>query len=246
MRELESGIQTGKVFTGLDSLKRLASYPHYTTGSAEIDRILGGGLKGGRLVMVFGKSNSGKSQLAMQSALHAAKAGVRSLYLDTEGAFRPERVEGMSSAKGWRPEPLLSKIVYLRCKSAAEQADAVIRMSQRSETADCRLVVVDTLTTNFSLELPGAVNMPDRQGALNAHLSQMARDAFLNGRAYLLTNRVTFGQGDTDVGVGGSTVDQLVHVSLRLERVDGRVRVSDAAGGRACLVSMGESGIGAQ
>jgi hypothetical protein len=94
------------------------------------------------------------------------------------------------------------------------------------------------------LDLPGNENMPDRQGALNSHLSEMARDAFLGRRAYLLTNRVTYDKTGADVGIGGSTVDQLVHASLHMQREGRMVRVSDTASGKSCLVEIGGAGIG--
>jgi RecA/RadA recombinase len=240
-----SRVGTAAFFSGLDARRRLASYPSFTSGSERIDRLLEGGIKAGRLVMIFGKSNSGKSQLAMQAVLCAAKAGARSLYIDTEGAFRPERVEEMALERGWNGRLLLESIVYLRCSSAAEQADAIRRMSARAETSQCRLVVIDTLTRNFSLDLPGSENMPDRQGALDTHLSEMARDAFLNCRAYVLTNRVTFDRTGADVGIGGSTVEQLVHASLHMQREGAMVRVSGTRGGGSCLVAIDKSGIGA-
>ncbi len=231
-------------FSGWDLAKRLAAYPRYPSGSAAIDKLLGGGYKAGRLVMAFGKSSTGKSQLAMQAVLCAAHEGVRSLYIDTEGAFRPERVQEMAKWRGWDAPALLERIVYLRCISAAEQAETVRRMAKRDATASCRLVVIDTLTRNFSLDLPGNANMPGRQGAIDAHLSEAARDAFLNGRAYLLTNRVTFSGVDSDTGIGGRTVAQLVHSSLHLEREGGMVRVSEVSSGSDALVGIGGSGLG--
>lgn len=234
----------GTVFSGRNAVRWLASLPLYASGSHQADRLLGGGYKAGRLVVVFGKSGTGKTQLAMQAVLCAAHAGVTSLFIDTEGGFRPERLAEMARARGWHEPLLLERIVYLRCNSAAEQSEAVRRMAKRRETAACRLVAIDTLTRNFSLDLPGRANMPDRQGALDAHLSEMARDAFLNGRAYLLTNRVTYGVRDEDVGIGGKTVAQLVHTSLHLEREGGQIRMKEERDGRSCLVGIGESGIG--
>jgi len=195
--------------------------------------------------VAFGKSGTGKTQLAMQAVLCAAHAGVTSLFIDTEGGFRPERLREMACARGWHECGLLERIVYLRCNSAAEQSEAVRHMAKREKTAACRLVTIDTLTRNFTLDLPGRANMPDRQGALDVHLSEMARDAFLNERAYLLTNRVTFGVEEEDVGIGGRTVAQLVHTSLHLEKEKGQVRIKEENDGGSCLVRIGDSGIGA-
>ena len=186
-----------------------------------MDSILGGGFRAGRLTQIYGRSGSGKSQIAMQAVLEAAKAGRRSLYIDTEGSFRPERLEEMSKARGLQVDKLLDSIIYVRIDSSSEQMDTIRSMSSRDLTAPCGLVVVDTLTRNFSVDLPGRSNLTSRQAALDVHLSEIARDAYLARRAYLLTNRVTFGSL-SDISIGGKTVEQMVDTSIRIEK-SGRV-----------------------
>jgi RecA/RadA recombinase len=210
--ERASGVETAG-----EAAKRVGSFPFLGSGSKKLDLLLRGGYRCGTLTEVFGRSNSGKSQLAMQAALMAAKSGVSSLYIDTEGSFRPERLEQMAVGRGWETQSLLNKIVYVRSDSAAEQMETVRRMQGRSATASCRLVIVDTITRNFSVELPGSTNLVSRQEAVAVHLSEMARDAYVNGRAYVLCNRVTFGP-TRDVSIGGRTVEQMVNTSIMLER----------------------------
>ena len=225
-----------------DSVRRVSSYPFHSAGSVAIDGLLGGGFRAGTLTELFGRSNSGKTQLAMQAALVAAREGEKSLYIDTEGAFRPERVEEIAKVRGWETNGLLERIVYVRSDSSSEQMEAVRKMSSRPSTSECRLVIVDTLTRNFSLDLPGRSNLSSRQGALDVHLSEMARDAYLNRRAYVLTNRVTFG-ANRDVGIGGRTVEQLVGVSMLLERVEGRIKATVISNGDSASASIGPSGV---
>ncbi len=228
--------------TAAEAIRRAASLGTFSSGSQSVDGLLRGGFRRGRLTELFGRSGSGKTLLAAQTALLAAKAGEKSLYVDTEGSFRPERLEQIADSRGWSTEGLLEKIVYVRSDSSSEQVETVRRMSAREATSACSLVVVDTLTRNFSVELPGRSNLSSRQAALNVHLSDMARDAYLNGRAYILTNRVTFGTLH-DVGIGGRTVDQLVHGSIRLEREEGRVKVTHMTSGESVSAALGPSGI---
>jgi len=228
--------------TGEEARSRLESLPRLTSGSPSFDRVLGGGFRVGRVTEVYGKSNSGKSQLAMQSALLASKGGWRTLYLDTEGAFRPERIERMAAARGWAAPSLLLRITYLRCASAAEQMEVVRMMAKRRATATVTFVVVDTLTKNFSVDMGGTSNTAERQGALDVHLSEIARDAFLNKRAYLLTNRVTFSRSDSDVSIGGPTVSQLVDRSIRLRR-EGGSTTAEVPGTGTAVLRFGEEGL---
>jgi len=228
--------------TAGDSVRRVSSFPFHGTGSAAIDKLLGGGYRAGTLTELYGKSNSGKTQLAMQAALVAARDGMRSLYIDTEGAFRPERVEEIAETRGWEVEGVLEKIVYARSDSSSEQMEAVRKMGSRPATSACKLVIIDTLTRNFSLDLPGRSNLASRQGALDVHLSEMARDAYLNGRAYVLTNRVTFGTS-RDVGIGGRTVAQLVSTSVSLEKAQDRIKATVMPTGKSTSALVGPFGV---
>jgi RecA/RadA recombinase len=228
--------------TGTDVAKKTGSFPTFSSGSVTLDGLLEGGYRGGRAVEMHGRSNTGKTQLAMQAVLCAARRGKKALFIDTEGTFRPERLEGMAEARGWDPAGILERIVYLRTDSFAEQMETVARMNAREATATCSLVAVDTLTRNFTIGLPGRSNLAERQGSLGVHLSEIARDAYLNARAYLLTNRVTFGPSH-DVAIGGRTVEQMVHASILLERDGGTVKATEMSTGRSVLTFMGKAGV---
>jgi len=238
-----SGDKTsGSVEAADGAMKKLASYPTFSTGSKNLDLLLGGGCRAGTITLLYGRSNSGKTQLAMQTAMLCARAGREALFVDTEGSFRPERVEEMARARGMNTEGILGRIVYVRTDSVSEQMETVRLMQTRAVTSSAALTVVDTLTRNFTLEFPGRPNMSSRQAALNVHLSEMARDAYLNARAYLLTNRVTFGNQD-DVGIGGRTVEQLVHRSIMLERDGRKVRFTDPGTGEHTFAEVGAVGV---
>lgn len=62
------------------------------TGLEEIDNLLGGGIESESLTELFGESKSGKSQFCHWCCVKAAAEGYRSVYIDTEGSFRPERI----------------------------------------------------------------------------------------------------------------------------------------------------------
>lgn len=244
MTDVKAGVREtgGSVLDADGAVRRAGSFPYYTSGSGNLDGLLGGGFRGGSLTEIHGKSNSGKSQVAMQASLCAAERGETVLYVDTEGSFRPERIEEMATARGWETRGVLERIVYVRSDTSSEQMEVVRRMGVREATAGCRLVIVDTLTKNFSVDFPGRSNMQRRQGALDVHLSEMARDAALYGRAYLLTNRVTFG-ATKDIGIGGKTVEQLVHRSLLLEREEKKVKATDIQTGEASWMEVGAAGV---
>jgi DNA repair protein RadA len=192
---------------------------HLSTGSDSLDEVLGGGLLTGELFEVYGESRTGKTQLALQASLIAASKGMVVSYIDTEGTFRPERIMQMSEKRGLDGYDALKRIFCLRGADSNSQIQAVEQVRTSSELLKTRLVVVDTLTKNFSLEYPGNAKTPQRQVLLAAYLDSLVRDAVLCDRAVLLTNRVTsppLSSQSNTVRIGGETVTQYVQRSLKL------------------------------
>jgi DNA repair protein RadB len=58
---------------------------HLATACPALDALLDGGLESDAITLVFGEGGSGKTNLALQCAREAAKAGKRVAYVDTEG-----------------------------------------------------------------------------------------------------------------------------------------------------------------
>lgn len=73
-----------------------------TTGSRELDKLLGGGIETGSITEMFGEFRTGKTQIchtmAVTCQLPIAQGGGegKCLYIDTEGTFRPERLLAVS------------------------------------------------------------------------------------------------------------------------------------------------------
>ena len=71
---------------------------HLTSGSTELDKLLGGGMETGSLTELFGEFRTGKTQLChtlcvtCQLPISSGGGQGRALYIDTEGTFRPERL----------------------------------------------------------------------------------------------------------------------------------------------------------
>ena len=86
-----------------------------TTGSKELDKLLGGGVETGSITEIFGEFRTGKTQIchtlcvtcqvcvatqiclaslifARQIPLEQGGGEGKALYIDTEGTFRPERL----------------------------------------------------------------------------------------------------------------------------------------------------------
>src|SRR5580693_7196718 len=68
-----------------------------TTGSKELDELIGGGVETNAITEAYGKFSSGKSQIGFQLSVNTQlpkkDGGLEGnvLFIDTEGTFRPER-----------------------------------------------------------------------------------------------------------------------------------------------------------
>ncbi len=70
----------------------LGEEERFSTGVEELDRVLGGGVVPGSLVLLGGEPGAGKSTLLLQVAQHVAAAGLRVLYASGEESARQIRM----------------------------------------------------------------------------------------------------------------------------------------------------------
>ncbi len=117
------------------------------TGMGEFNRVLGGGLVAGSVVLLGGEPGVGKSTLLLQALLRMTAAGISTLLVSGEESaaqvkLRSNRLAGDSSGL-----PLLSET----------QTEAVVACLEQTRPAVC---VVDSVQTLWSSELgstPGSV-----------------------------------------------------------------------------------------
>jgi RecA/RadA recombinase len=211
----------GEEFSLETALRHASKATPISTGSQGLDTLLGGGYTPGEIVEIYGSSNTGKTQLALQAALMGATAGMNVVFVDTESTFRPERIAQIATVRGYDSEQVLSRIIAIRAYDARKQLDSLFAITDREDSNEYRLVIVDTLTKNFSIDYAGKSKMIYRQQQLNVYLNLLARDAYLNRRAVILTNRVArigLNGKSREVDIGGSTVRHLVHKAIHLMR----------------------------
>jgi RecA/RadA recombinase len=192
-----------------------------STGSKALDDALGGGIHTGMITDLYGESGSGKSQLCFTLCANCAK---NILFVDTMGTFRPERIMEISGSR-----LSLEKITYIRPFTTTEQNNATKKIIEVRP----RLVVIDTLTSLFSMEWPG----PKRHRAIMKYLHELAVLAISLRSAIVITNMIRsgppvtlFDQAGRNVGQAvipwqqreflGSSVSIYSHIKVKLEIVD--------------------------
>lgn len=168
-----------------------------TTGVPEFDRVLGGGLVPGAVVLVAGEPGVGKSTLLLDVAARAARADRTVLYVSGEESAaqvrsRAERIEAMA-----------------RSLLLASETDLGLVLGQIEATSP-DLLVVDSVQTISSTEVEGAAG---NVGQVRETAASLIRVAKARGMSVLLVGHVT-----KDGSIAGPRVlEHLVDVVVQFE-----------------------------
>ena len=136
-----------------------------TTGISEFDRVLGGGVVPGSLVLLGGEPGIGKSTLLLQAASHFAGAFGPVLYCSGEESVHQIKLRG--DRLGVRADRL-----YLLAETCVE------RLLEEVDRLKPALLIVDSIQTVFSLKLqsaPGSVSQV-RQAATDLLFTAKGRN----------------------------------------------------------------------
>jgi DNA repair protein RadA/Sms len=150
--------------------------PRLPSGIAELDRVTGGGLVRGSVLLLGGDPGIGKSTLLIQVTAALARAGQRVVYISGEEAvaqvrLRAERL-GLGGAK-----------VELAAETAVEDIIATL-----SEGATPRLVVIDSIQTMWTDMVDSA---PGTVTQVRGSAQALIRYAKRSGAAVILVGHVT-------------------------------------------------------
>ncbi len=224
---------------GFESADKLAEKRKHvgkiTTGSKEVDALLGGGIETQSITEVYGKFASGKSQWCFQTAvtvqLPVEKGGLggNCLYIDSENSFRPERVIQVAKHFGLEPEKVLKKVFVARAYNSDHQMLLADKSNELIKDKKIKLIIVDSLMAQFRSEYVGRGTLANRQQKLNKHLRTLMKLAELNNIAVLVTNQVMQRPdilfGDPTAPVGGEVVAHAskTRIYLRKSKADTRV-----------------------
>ncbi len=186
--------------------------PRFSTSSTELDRVLGGGLVDGSVVLIGGDPGIGKSTILLQTLCHIAQR-LPALYVTGEEsqqqvAMRARRLE--------LPQDKL-KVMTETC------IEAIIETARRERP---KVMVIDSIQTIFTEQLqsaPGGVAQVRESAAL------LVRYAKQSGTAIFLVGHVT----KEGALAGPRVLEHMVDTVLYFEgESDGRLRLLRAVKNR--------------
>ncbi len=207
-----------------------AAWHPRSTGSGELDRVLGGGLVPGSVTLVGGEPGVGKSTLLLQVASEMAKSGGRVLYVSAEES--PQQVRIRAERLG-----ALAPRLYLASETALPNLVAHL------DQVEPDLLVVDSIQTIYE---PGITSAPGSVSQVRECAARLVHEAKARDVATVLVGHVTKDGGLAGPRVLEHIVDTVVsfegdrHHALRLLRaVKHRFGSTDELG----LFEMTEDGL---
>ena len=206
-----------------------------STKSNELDTMIGGGIETGSITEIYGKYASGKTQVCFQTAvtvqLPVEQGGLDGacLWIDSENSFRPERITAIAQHLELDPDTVLKNIFVARSYNSDHQSLLAEKAAEMVKEKNIKMVIVDSLTSQFRSEFIGRGQLSDRQQKLNKHMHILMKLAEMSNVAVLVTNQVMQNPGilfgDPTTPIGGEIVahNSKTRIYLRKSKEDKRV-----------------------
>ena len=183
-----------------------------TTGISEFDRVLGGGLVQGSVVLIGGDPGIGKSTILLQ-ALHHISQQQRTLYVTGEESLQ------QVSLRAHRLNLADTKLQLL----SQTQVEPIIAQAQREQPQVMVIDSIQTMYTEHMQSVPGSV------GQVRESAAQLVQFAKQTGIAILLVGHVT----KEGTLAGPRVLEHMVDTVLYFEgKRDSRFRVIRAVKNR--------------
>lgn len=212
---------------------------YITTGSTELDKLLGGGVETGSITEIFGEFRTGKTQichtLCVTSQLGVTAGGGegKALYIDTEGTFRPQRLMAVAEKYGLNPTDVLDNVACARAYNSDHQSKLLIEASAMMMENRFAIVIVDSATALYRTDYSGRGELSARQMHLARFLRSLQRLADEFGVAVVITNQVVASvdgaasmfNSDPKKPIGGNIIAHASTTRLSLRKGRGNTRV---------------------
>lgn len=223
---------------GAEFAKRRKDVTHISTGSENLDNLLGGkGVETRAITEAYGAFGSGKTQIALSLAVNVQMpkekggTGGKAVYIDTEGTFRPDRIKQLAEAIGANSENVLKNILVARAFNSDHQILLIDKVTELiKEGEPIKLVVIDSLTAHFRAEFAGRGQLADRQQKLNRYLHNLMKLSEHHNLAIFVTNQVMANPavmfGDPTTAVGGNILGHASTYRMYLRRGKAGSRVA--------------------
>jgi DNA repair protein RadA len=236
--------------------KRKSEY-RITTGSKNLDELLGGGIETRAITELYGEYGTGKTQICHTLCITAQQDEneydkSRALYVDTENTFRPERIASIASARKIDPKIALENVIVAKAYNSSHQEVIIQESPNVINLHNIKIMIVDSIVSHYRAEFLGRSVLSERQQRINRLLHILLRIAETCKIAVVITNQIQSSPdaifGDPNKATGGNVMAHTSTYRLYLKKA-GKNRIARMVDSpyhseREVLFVLNEQGIG--
>ena len=212
----DSNVLEKEFITADAALEKRRSMLRCSTGSGALDDLLLGGIETQAVTKFYGEFGSGKSQIChtlCATARQPVESGgldANTIYIDTEGTFRPERVQEIARSRGYDSTQILKSIAVCKVYNSSHLELIIKNLGKYVDDFKAKLVVIDSVISLHRAEFAGRGTLADRQQRLNSMLHKIIRLSEIYNIAVVITNQVQSSPdtffGDPTKAAGGNVL----------------------------------------
>jgi DNA repair protein RadA len=206
-----------KEFVTADAaLEKRRSMLRCSTGSSALDDLLLGGIETQAVTEFYGEFGSGKSQIChtlcatARQPVEQGGLNANAIYIDTEGTFRPERIQEIARSRGYDSSQILKSIAVCKVYNSSHLELIIKNLGKYVDDFKAKLVIIDSVISLHRAEFAGRGTLADRQQRLNTMLHKIIRLAEIYNIAVVITNQVQSSPdtffGDPTKAAGGNVL----------------------------------------
>jgi DNA repair protein RadA/Sms len=147
----------------------------FSTGFAELDRVLGGGVVAGSMILLGGDPGIGKSTILLQAARNMAASGIDIIYISGEESLRQIKMRGK------RIGDISDRLRFL-CETDLDSITATLQEEKP------RLAIIDSIQTMYSAQVQASPGSVAQIREATGILLRLAKEA---GITFFLVGHVT-------------------------------------------------------
>ncbi|KAJ5078406.1 DNA repair protein rad51 [Anaeramoeba ignava] len=209
-----------------------------TTGSKELDKLLGGGIETCSTTEIFGEFRTGKTQLChtlcvtCQLPLKQGGGEGKAMFIDTEGTFRPERLVPIAERFNLDPNDVLDNIAVARAHNSEHQNQLLVQAAALMSDNKFSLLIIDSSTGLYRTDFSGRGELSERQMKLAKFLRNVSNLATEFSIAVVYTNQVvaqvdgaSLFVSDPKKPIGGNIMAHASTTRLYLRKGKGETRI---------------------
>ncbi|MGA2790182.1 MAG: ATPase domain-containing protein [Candidatus Bathyarchaeia archaeon] len=220
------------------------------TGCSGLDKLLNGGLARGEVALVYGEAATGKTTTVIQTAIAAAKLGLKILYLDSDHSFTQQRFHQIAGVKSDE----ISQLILLFLPETFSEQRSIVESLENYVTPALGLVIIDSMSSLYRAAFSGSESIFSLNRDLSRQVAYLGDLSASRRIACILTSQVHARLTKTSGEIEPVARRALFHFPQTILRIRNTPRtnvkefVLERRGGSdvartSCLIALGETGL---